>query len=138
MSTPTIVQTKDGAYEIPTGERGTQRWAREASLIAVAYRQAGDYRNADKWQQEYQRRKAIADQVDAGKDLKDIIDASQPDLLAPVRIVADTVGALADSLQKIAKGVGDTGEKLPLYIGALVVGVIIVAVLVAKNSSVSV
>lgn len=134
----TIVQTKDGPYTIPTGERGSFAWAREASLIAKAYRDADNYRDADRWQREYERRLLIWQQVAAGRDLDDIIAAAEPDLLAPVRIVSDLVGKVAEATGNVAEAAGKTAltiaDVLPYAIG----GVVLVLVIVASKGNLKV
>jgi hypothetical protein len=85
---PTVVKLSDGtSYTIPGGEKGSAAWAREASLIATAYKQVGDYANAYKWSREYTIRMAAYLRIQAGQDIQMVLD-SMSWLRAPGEIIA--------------------------------------------------
>lgn len=134
--TPTIVQTLDGQVVIPAGEPGTYKWVRQASLIAVAYRAAQDFRSADIWQREYTRRLALWQQVQVGADFADIAATSSPDLLAPVRIVTDVVSSALTGLGDVAEAIGDAAKNTAGVIPLAVIGVLVVLIVLANRSSV--
>lgn len=120
MNLPTTVTTADGStFTIPSGDYGTYPWVRQASLIAKAYRDIGDTGNAQKWGAEYQRRLAIWDALESGKDYAAVIAQFGADLLtAPIKIAADVGSA--------AIGVGSTAVATVKWIPLLVIGALVV------------
>lgn len=121
---PTRVTTADGGvYDIPTGTPGSFAWAREASLIAVAYEQAGEPANAYIWAREYEKRVGAWNQIQAGADLQAIIGAGSW-LEGPQTIyarLAATVGALLQAFGQAAGGVASWTQWLPWLIGGALV-----------------
>lgn len=113
----TTVTLADGTqYPIPTGQPGTWPWAREASLISVAYQQAGDYTNALSWRKEYERRSAAYNQIGAGADMEAIIDAGSW-LDGPREIVAylaTKVSQIIDGAAQIPSVLVDTAKWVPI------------------------
>ena len=111
MELPTTVRTNTGlTYTIaPPGPWGSFAWVRYASQIAIAYAQVENNSEEAKWQAEYQRRAAIWNALEAGKDRAEVLKQFGADLLtAPFRIAAD-IGTEALDLAKEAK---DTAFKL--------------------------
>lgn len=124
---PTTVTLRDGtSYIIPGGEPFTWAWARQASLIAVAYRQVGDTANAEIWDREYNRRATAYSMIEAGRDKAEVIAQFWKDLLvAPLRIAADIGNAVIDTAGRAADTVFDWAKALPviLLVALVVVGV---------------
>lgn len=101
---PTTVMLKDGSsYQIPGGNVGSAAWARQASLIATAYRQMGDWMNAYRWEQQYGLRMAAYTRIEQGADMADVV-ASGSWLSAPERIVQGAASALNKTLLVAALG----------------------------------
>jgi hypothetical protein len=130
----TTVTLADGSkYPIPTGAPGTAAWAREASLIAVAYRQAGDFANADKWQREYGKRWAAYLRVQQGEDLQAVIRAGSW-LDGPAAILAylaKTVKDITDVAVGAGRAVVDWGRWLPWLVGG---GLIVLGIAVYQGT----
>jgi len=121
----TMVQTADGgSFEIPTGALGTWPWAREASLIAVSYQQAGDLTNAYRWAREFERRNVAYNALQAGADYDDII-ASTSWLDGPQQILAylaQKAKDIFDAAADLPRAAVNLAQLLPwLVIGGLIV-----------------
>lgn len=130
MDTPTTVQLANGSsYTIPTGDPGTWAWARQASLISVAYKQLGATQEAAAWSQEYDRRATIYNAIESGRDRAEVIQQFAADLLtAPVKILQQIGGAVLSVGGSVVKTATNTLALVPLLlIGGLAVLVIIAA-----------
>lgn len=94
---PEVVRTADGnVYRIPpAGPWGSFSWARQASLVANAYRQLGNSGEAEKWADEWERRQAVWNALQRGADYAAVVAQFGADLLtAPFEIAID-VGSAA-------------------------------------------
>lgn len=99
----TVVTLADGSlYPIPTGRPGTWAWAREASLISVAYQQAGNFTAALQWRKEFERRASAYNAIESGADMEAIIRAGSW-LDGPASIVAYLAGKATDIVDAAAK-----------------------------------
>lgn len=96
MAELTTVRLADGTtYQIPGGEYGTAPWARQASLIAVAYRQIGDTAKADEWGRIAERRNLIWRTIESGKDKLEVLTQFGRDLIAAPVLIAADIGRLS-------------------------------------------
>lgn len=105
---------------IETGPPGTWRWAREASLISVAYQQAGNYGAALQWRKEFERRVIAYNQIEAGADMEAIISAGSW-LDGPAMIVsylAKTASTIIDAAAKVPQVALDWAGWVPWLIVA--------------------
>lgn len=133
METPTTVQLENGAsYTIPTGEPGSWPWARQANLISVAYRQLGEGDLAAKWATEFDRRSAIYNGIQAGRDRAVVLAQFAQDLLtAPVKILQDIGGAVLTVGGSVVKTATTTLALLPI----VVVGGLAALLILAKQGT---
>ena len=131
----TTVRLADGSsYEIPTGAPGSFAWAREASLISVAYQQAGDTASALAWRREYEKRLVAWRSVEDGRDAQSVVEAGSW-IDGPRNImlrVGQTMESLLRAMEQAAKGVG----AIPSVVPILAIGLLVVAGIVASRSSV--
>ena len=132
MDTPTTVQLATGSsYTIPTGDVGTWAWARQANLVSVAYRQLGESALADTWAAEFDRRAAVFNAIESGRDRAEVLRQFGADLLtAPIKILADIGGAVITTGGSIVRTTTQTLALVPLV---LVAGVAVLLILASKG-----
>jgi len=132
MATPTTVQLANGStYTIPTGDVGTWAWARQANLVSVAYRQLGATEESDAWAAESDRRAAVYNWIQSGRDQADVFRQFGADLLtAPVKILQDIGGAVLTVGGSVVKTGLGTLALLPVVI---VGGVALLLILASKG-----
>lgn len=120
-TTGTIVQTiGGGSYEIPGGIPGSYPWVRQASLLANVFHNGGDDARAYQWTREYNKRRLIWDAAQSGADLQEILEASDPDYLAPLRLLVDLVTGAVRIAGEAADAVIASVNWLPvLILGAI-------------------
>lgn len=124
MSLTTVILSDGSVYPIPTGAKGTWPWAREASLISVAYQQAGDYANALRWRKEYEARAAAYNAIEAGADMEAVVTAGSW-LDGPAAIVAYLAAKASEIIDAAAK-VPAAAVSLAMWIPIVVLGALAV------------
>jgi len=132
MDTPTTVQLANGStYTIPTGALGSWAWARQANLISVAYRQLGRPDLAATWAAEYDRRAAVYNAIESGRDRADVLAQFGKDLLtAPIKILQDIGNAVVTVGGSVVKSATTTLALVPLV---LLAGLGVLVILAAKG-----
>lgn len=132
METPTTVQLANGSsYTIPTGDVGTWAWARQANLVSVAYRQLGETQASDTWAAEFDRRAAVYNAIESGRDRAEVLRQFGADLLtAPVKILQDIGGAVLSVGGSVVQTGLSTLSLLPLVV---VGGVALLLILASKG-----
>lgn len=124
----TQVTLADGTlYTVPTGAPGTWPWAREASLIAVAYKQANDFANAYQWEVEFSRRAAAVNAIAAGSDSEAILAAGSW-MDGPAAIVA-FLGKTVSDLENRADQLVGAGVNVVNWVPVAVLGLLVVIAL---------
>jgi hypothetical protein len=132
VNTPTTVQLADGSsYTIPTGEPGSWAWARQANLISVAYRQLGQAELSATWAAEYDRRAAVYNAIEGGRDRAEVLAQFAEDLLtAPVKILQDVGGAVLSVGGSVVRTATTTLALVPVL---LIAGLGVLVILAAKG-----
>lgn len=130
MDVPTTVELSNGTvYTIPTGAWGTFAWVRQANLLAVAYRQVQNGEEAERWEREYDRRRAVWELLEAGRDQASVVAQFGKDLLlAPFRIAADIGREALDVAGKVKEtGFGLLGILTnPLFLVLILAGAVLI------------
>lgn len=142
MTVTTVIYADGSRATIDTGHQaGTFAWVHEATLVATAYRQVGDYQQADVWQREEARREVVWRSIQDGKDAAQSVAEAGRDFVAPSRIAAnigDAIGDVVGAVGDVAKGVGKAatgaGETIA-FLPYLLAGVVVVLVIVASKGN---